>query len=122
MGVGGRLCAEGRSGGLEAWAWRDGAAGRGGVDDPHAVGACGAEFCDGVGEGTDWVHVEYGVGVLSVVEAAFGEDNRDEMNAAGAEKGDRRAVCEQLRSFTSTFERSHWAEEQAWRLLRASLP
>jgi hypothetical protein len=61
--------------GLEAGTGRDGAGGRRAVDDPHAVGAGCDEFRDGVGEGADGRHVEDGVRVLAVVQAAFGEDD-----------------------------------------------
>lgn len=61
--------------GVEAGTGRDGAGGRWAVDDPHPMGACCDEFRDGVGESADGRHVEDGIRVLAVVEAALGEDD-----------------------------------------------
>lgn len=67
-------------------------AGRGrrgrGLGDPHAVGAGGDEFGDGVGEGAVGGDVEDRVGVFAVLHAAFGEDDGDEVDAGGGEEGD----------------------------------
>jgi hypothetical protein len=60
---------------LEAWARWDGAGGRWAVDNPHAMGARCDEFRDGMGESADGRHVEDGIRVLAVVEAALGEDD-----------------------------------------------
>lgn len=88
LGVIGMLRAERRDCGLKSWAWRYGGGRRWRVDDPHPMRARGAKFCDGVSEGADGRHMEDWIGVLAVVEAAFREDNRDEVDATGAEKGD----------------------------------
>ena len=74
--------------GFEARAGRDGACGRWAVDDPHAVGPCCDEFCNGVGESADGRHVEDGVRVLAVVQAALREDDRDEVDARIGEEWD----------------------------------
>ena len=67
-------------------------AGRGrrgwGLGDPHAVGAGGDEFGDGVGEGAVGADVEDWVGVFAVLDAALGEDDGDEVDAGGGEEGD----------------------------------
>ena len=80
MGVG-ALQAEGRDLVGDARTRGHAGGGGGGVDDPHAVGAGGAEFGDGVGEGAEEGDVEDGVGVLAVRYAAFGEDDADEVDA-----------------------------------------
>ena len=43
----------------------------------------GAEFRDGVGEGTEGRDVEDWVGVFAVLDAALGEDYADEVDAGG---------------------------------------
>lgn len=73
-------------GGCESGGGRAGGGGRGLVDDPHAMGAGGDELCDGVGERAEGVDVEDGIGIGTIVDAALGKDDGDEVDAGGAEK------------------------------------
>lgn len=54
------------------------------LDDPHAVRTCRAELRDGVREGAEGIYVEDGIGVFAVLDAAFGEDDGDEVDAGTA--------------------------------------
>lgn len=58
--------------------------------------ARGTEFGYGVGQCAEEGDIEDGVGVFAVLDAAFGEDDGDEVDAAGREEGDRGGVCEEL--------------------------
>jgi hypothetical protein len=55
------------------------------------------ELCNCVGEGAEGIDVEDGEGVFTIVDAAFGEDNRDEVDAGGAEEREGGGFCEELR-------------------------
>ena len=66
----------------------------GGKDLPVRAG--GDELGDSVGEGGEGVDVEDGEGVLAVGDAAVGEDDGDEVDAGGAEEGERRGARQVL--------------------------
>ena len=76
-----------------SWARRHAGGGRRCVDNPHAVRAGGAELGDGVSEGGEGRDVEDGVGVFAVFDAAFREDDGDEVDAGLGEEGDGGGVC-----------------------------
>ena len=68
----------------------------GGLRDPHAVGFCGDELGNGVGECAAWCDVEDGKGVFTLVHAASGENNGDKVDAGIAEERERGGFREEF--------------------------
>jgi hypothetical protein len=60
------------------------------------MGAGGDEFGDGMGEGGERIYVEDGERVFAIVDAAFGKDDGNEVDAGGAEEGKRGRFREEL--------------------------